>query len=152
MPRVSVDIDLTYMPLEPRADSLANIDAALARIARKIENGISNAKVTAGGIAKLECQHKRAAIKIEINTVIRGGIEPPAVYPLCNKAQEAFDMFTEMQLVPVGQVYGGKICAALDRQHPRDLFDIKYLLANERITPEIKRGFIWVHSQKVALN
>ena len=45
-------------------------------------------------------------------------------------------------MVPIGQVYGGKLCAALDRQHPRDLFDVKYLFANEGITEEIKIGFL----------
>jgi hypothetical protein len=39
--------------------------------------------------------------------------------------------------------YGGKICAALDRQHPRDLYDVKYLLENEGITPEVKDSFIF---------
>ncbi|WP_218944459.1 nucleotidyl transferase AbiEii/AbiGii toxin family protein [Maribacter luteus] len=45
-------------------------------------------------------------------------------------------------MVPLGQLYGGKICAALDRQHPRDMFDVKYLLENEGFTEEIKKGFI----------
>ncbi|MEE9362239.1 MAG: nucleotidyl transferase AbiEii/AbiGii toxin family protein [Cellulophaga sp.] len=40
------------------------------------------------------------------------------------------------------ELYGGKICAALDRQHPRDLFDIKYLLHNEGFTRDVKKGFI----------
>ena len=47
-----------------------------------------------------------------------------------------------LPMVSFGQVYGGKICAALDRQHPRDLFDVKHLLANEGITEPIKEGFL----------
>ncbi len=39
-------------------------------------------------------------------------------------------------------LYGGKICAALDRQHPRDLFDIKLLLENEGITAEVRKAFV----------
>lgn len=35
MPRLSVDIDLTYLPLEDRAASLAGISAGLARIKAK---------------------------------------------------------------------------------------------------------------------
>jgi hypothetical protein len=54
-----------------------------------------------------------------------------------------FGVFAEMQLVPIGQLYGGKICAALDRQHPRDLFDVKYLLQNEGFSDEIRKGFIF---------
>ncbi len=35
-----------------------------------------------------------------------------------------------------------EICAALDRQHPRDLFDVKLLLDNEGITDKIRTAFI----------
>lgn len=48
-----------------------------------------------------------------------------------------------MRIVPLGQLYGGKICAALDRQHPRDLFDVKYLMENEGFSEEIKKGFLF---------
>jgi hypothetical protein len=34
-------------------------------------------------------------------------------------------------------VYGGKLVAAMDRQHPRDLFDVVQLCAHEGITPSI---------------
>jgi hypothetical protein len=62
---------------------------------------------------------------------------------LCKKAQEDFDAFCSIQGVPLGQLYGGKICAALDRQHPRDLFDVHYMLENEGITNSIKEGFLF---------
>ena len=55
---------------------------------------------------------------------------------------EQFDVFCAMPLVSLAQLYGGKLCAALDRQHPRDLFDVKLLLENEGFTDEIKQGFI----------
>ena len=58
------------------------------------------------------------------------------------KAQNEFDAFAAIQVVPFGQLFGGKICAALDRQHPRDLFDVRYLLANEGFTREVKQGFL----------
>lgn len=50
--------------------------------------------------------------------------------------------FAEMQVVSFPDLYAGKIMAALDRQHPRDLFDIKALLANEGVTDEILQAFI----------
>lgn len=62
--------------------------------------------------------------------------------PLCDKAQEEFDAFCVILVLFMGQLYGGKICAALDRQHPRDLFDVKYLLENEGFTEDIKKGFM----------
>lgn len=42
----------------------------------------------------------------------------------------------------MAEIYGGKICAAVDRQHPRDLFDVRLLLDNEGLTEEIKTGFL----------
>lgn len=47
-----------------------------------------------------------------------------------------------MRLLSFGDLYGGKMCAALDRQHPRDLFDIQYLQANEGITKDLKDCFL----------
>ena len=42
-----------------------------------------------------------------------------------------------MPCVPIHQLYGGKICAALDRQHPRDLFDVKKLLEDNGVQTEL---------------
>src|ERR1700749_4235832 len=57
LPRLSVDIDLTYLPVHGRADSLAAITAALQRIAAAIRNGIVGVHVAEGeteaGITKL---------------------------------------------------------------------------------------------------
>ena len=88
-------------------------------------------------------QIKKAQIKIEVNPVGRGVISGTQKMVLCEKAQEEFDRFVELNVVSTGQLYGGKICAALDRQHPRDLFDIKYLLLNDGFTEEIKKGFLY---------
>lgn len=41
----------------------------------------------------------------------------------------------------MAELYGGKICAAVDRQHPRDIFDVKLLFENEGFTDEIWDGF-----------
>ena len=77
-----------------------------------------------------------------MNQINRGVVDETVTLSLCEKAQEEFDVFCAVQVVSLGQLYGGKICAALDPQHPRDLFDIKYLLQNEGFTNEIKKGFI----------
>ena len=73
----------------------------------------------------------------------RGLLAPAKKLALCSAAQEQYNVFCAMSLVPLGQLYGGKICAALDRQHPRDLFDVKLLLENIGFTDEIKRGFLF---------
>lgn len=143
MPRLSVDIDLTYMPIEDRASSLKHIDEALERTKKRIESVVAGARVQhRKDIGKLIISAQGTEIKLEVNLVGRGTIADPVKMSLCNRAQSEFDAFVAVPVVPIGQLYGGKICAALDRQHPRDLFDVKYLLENEGFSEQVKVGFI----------
>jgi len=144
MPRVSVDIDLTYIPIEDRQTTLRNIAKALERIRSRIVKMIPSVQVVhKQQVGKLLISAQGTDIKLEANLVKRGVLSPPQTMPLCKKAQDQFEVFCTMPIVPIGQLYGGKICAALDRQHPRDLFDVKYLLENEGFTEEIKTGFLF---------
>jgi len=144
MPRLSVDLDLTYIPVENRTDTLQNITQALARIMFNIKRILPNVQaILQHENLKLQVTSNNAQVKIEVNQAIRGVIDNAKRMELCDVAQDKFDAFCAIQVVPFEQLYGGKICAALDRQHPRDLFDIKYLLKNEGFTPEIKKGFIF---------
>ncbi|WP_273266795.1 nucleotidyl transferase AbiEii/AbiGii toxin family protein [Flexistipes sinusarabici] len=143
MPRLSVDIDLTYIPIEDRATSLENIKASLDNIKQHIIRYVPSSKVQHNiKSSRLIVTNASAIIKIEANQVVRGTIKPPELKILCEKAQVDFDAFCEISIVHHGQLYGGKICAALDRQHPRDLFDIKKLLSTTGITKDIKTGFL----------
>ena len=143
MPRLSIDVDLTYIPIEDRTTSLQNISEALEQTKKHIEKAVPHITVLHRiDAAKLLVSVPGAAIKIEVNTVIRGILREPVKLTLNSKAQDTFEVFSSINVVPIGQLYGGKICAALDRQHPRDLFDVKYLLQNEGITNEIKEGFL----------
>jgi len=92
---------------------------------------------------KIQISKGGAVVKIEVNQGIRGLMNNLNELILCKKAQEDFDAFCSIQGVPLGQLYGGKICAALDRQHPRDLFDVHYMLENEGITNSINEGFLF---------
>jgi predicted nucleotidyltransferase component of viral defense system len=142
MPRLSIDIDLTYLPFEDRPTSLHNIAEALERIKASVEKVIPGVRVThRREVAKLQVSAQGADIKLEVSLVGRGTISDPVEMQLCTRAQAEFDAFCAIQVVPVGQLYGGKICAALDRQHPRDLFDVKYLLSNEGFSAQVKHGF-----------
>jgi predicted nucleotidyltransferase component of viral defense system len=144
MPRLSVDVDLAYVSMEDRAVSLANISAALERIKSRVETIIPNARAAHRRDAgKLQISAQGVNVKLEVNLVARGTLAAPVKMPLCAKAQKEFEAFCAVQIVPFGQLYGGKIAAALDRQHPRDLFDVKYLLANEGYSDEVKRGVIY---------
>lgn len=144
MPRLSVDIDLTYVEIAERNETLDGINAALIRIKERIEGLRPSVRVQhKENICKLQLDEHGVMIKIEVNMVGRGLIGGATKAPLCEAAQEHFDAFCAMPLVPLSQLYGGKICAALDRQHPRDLFDVKLLLDNEGFTEEIKRGLLF---------
>lgn len=144
MPRLSVDIDLTYLPIEDRSTTIENIAQALNRIKEKLEQRNRGLSATLRkDIGKLLITTKDASIKLEVNLVGRGVIKEPEVLTLCENAQKEYESFCEIKVVPIGQLYGGKICAALDRQHPRDLFDVKYLLENEGFNDEIKTGFLY---------
>ncbi len=143
MPRLSVDIDLTYVEIAERNETLEGINAALLRIKERIEALRPSIRVQhKDKVCKLRLDEHGVLIKIEVNMVGRGLLGEPNKAPLCEAAQEQFDAFCAMPLVPLAQLYGGKLCAALDRQHPRDLFDVKLLMENEGFTDEIKQGFI----------
>lgn len=147
MPRLSVDIDLTYLPVEDRTTSLAAIDAAMLRIAERIKAGIPGAKVNPSRsadekiVTKLIVRAGGVQIKIEITPVLRGTVYDPVVTPVVPTVEDEFG-FAEMQVVSFADLYAGKIVAALDRQHPRDLFDARDLLAHEGVNDELRRAFL----------
>lgn len=140
MPRLSVDIDLTYLPLEERDESLCNISRALGRIADSIElalSGISLQQVGAADqVLKLLVQRDRLRIKIEVSPVLRGSIRVASMRGVSPSVEQTFG-YTEAQIMHAHDIYAGKICAALDRQHPRDLFDMKIFFETDEITDEL---------------
>lgn len=145
MPRLSVDIDLTYVHIQDRKESIDAINSALQQIASRVVSLRPSLRVEhKDKICKLMVEEHGVQIKVEVNMVGRGVInDEDNTMPLCYLAQEQFDVFCAIQVVPLAQLYGGKICAALDRQHPRDLFDINLLLKENNYSEEIKRGFIY---------
>ena len=147
MPRLSVDIDLVYLPVEDRNTSLRAIDAALASISEDIERLLPGSLVTDRVLRgttfrqRLVVQRSNTTVKMEVTPVLRGSLFPPAVQVLSPSVQQRFG-YAEMQVLSFEELYAGKICAALDRQHPRDLFDVKLLLENEGITEDLKNAFL----------
>jgi predicted nucleotidyltransferase component of viral defense system len=148
LPRFSVDIDLTYLPVEPRAETIRNINDLLKAAAHAIEKAMPTCKVRptrsfdSGQELKLLIEREGTTIKVEANYILRGFVLPAEVHTLVKDARERFEVSTSVQSVSLADLYGGKICAALDRQHPRDLFDIKLLLENEGITNAVRHAFL----------
>lgn len=146
MPRLSVDIDLTYLPIEPRPQSLRGISDALLRIKKAIMRASPDFNVheskADGIVIKLVVRSPMTEVKIEPNTVIRGSIGGATMRELSKKARATFVTAATIRVLSEAELFGGKICAALDRQHPRDLFDVKLLLDGPGLTEEIRKAFL----------
>lgn len=149
MPRLSVDIDLTYLQIEDWDTSIGEINNALSRIKSDIEKSMNATAVLKAEVSKLLISTKQASIKLEVSRMGRGAYEEPEVRVLCERAQEEYNTFCEIAVVPLGQLYGGKICAALDRQHPRDIFDVNTCLQTKGLMMKLKKDFFsvcWVQN------
>ena len=144
MPRLSVDIDLTYLPDLDRNTAIADIRAQLQTIADEIGGAIprSQTNLPERNMPKLFVQAPGANVKIEPSVNMRGSLFPPVRSDLCTEAQESFEAFVSVQMVDVADLYAGKLCAALDRQHPRDLFDAMQLQASDEIPDRVRQAFV----------
>src|SRR5574338_405130 len=146
-PRLSVDIDLTYLPIKKRELSLMDISDRLASIQVRLERIYTKIRVTqklsASKIIGLILNLDGETVKLEPNTIIRGAVFPVVNKKLCEEAEKKFELSTAVNTLSLEDLYGGKICAALDRQHPRDLFDVKLLMENEGITVGMVKAFVF---------
>ncbi|MGD9153148.1 MAG: nucleotidyl transferase AbiEii/AbiGii toxin family protein [Gammaproteobacteria bacterium] len=149
MPRLSVDIDLTYLPIESRNKTFANMQNDLKLFGELIKQTIPNSKIsmqttqTTGHIIRLVVYANSTQIKVEPSFVVRGTLYPPEYLNLCQKAEDEFEVSIQnVKTLSSSEIYAGKICAALNRQHPRDLFDINILLNEQGITDKIRQAFV----------
>jgi len=149
MPRLSVDIDLTYLPIEPREETFANMQSDLKKLGHLIEQAIPNSRVSlqispqTGQVVRLLVYANETQIKIEPSFVVRGTLYPPEYLDLCEQAENEFEMSVkQVKTLSSPEIYAGKICAALNRQHPRDLFDIYVLLNEQGISDTIRQAFV----------
>lgn len=146
MPRLSVDIDLCYLAIEPREIFLKNISRDLTELSIDIEEKcqaiITKIFTKDKQLSKLLLTKNFVEVKIEPNLVLRGSVYGSDKKILCSAAQDKFLKSFRCDVLSTADVYAGKICAALDRQHPRDLFDIKILFENGGITDQIRKAFI----------
>ena len=147
-PRFSVDIDLCYLPLEDRETTFQNLHGILRQLKLSLEKNLGLKVSESNPLdgkkeAKLVAVKGDVEIKIEPNFVLRSSLFPTDNIDLAANAVEEFKKSVTARCLNIADTYGGKICAALDRQHPRDLYDVKYLLENEGITTDVKDSFIF---------
>jgi hypothetical protein len=144
MPRLSVDIDLAFVPTVPREEALKECAEALERIANGLQERLgvkAERQTNRSDELRVMVQHGQTRIKIEVSPVLRGTVHPPVTRDVVASVEDEFG-FASMPVVSLADLYGGKICAALDRQHPRDWFDIMHLLDSGDYDRSIFLGFI----------
>lgn len=147
-PRLSVDIDLTYVPIKERTESLTDIHNLLSEVKELILQINPSFRIKPMADLKYKLLHgllvqkENTIVKIEVNTILRGVVQSVVRKELSPEVQSRYGRTLKANTLSFEDLFGGKICAALDRQHPRDLFDIKLLFENEGLTDEIRKVFI----------
>jgi len=146
LPRLSVDIDVVFTAHQtPRDAALAEISAELTAIqkrlnARGLRTEIASTKT--GDETKILVRRARVEVKIEVNYVFRGTLLPTEVRPLAKSASEIFTTALSVPTLAVPELYGSKLVAALDRQHPRDLFDVHGMFATHGLSADTMNCFV----------
>lgn len=141
LPRYSVDIDITYIPIKDWDSSIKVINSHLSALKASIEKAVPGIHVIhKTDVRKLLCTKDGTTIKIEVNGIKRGILGDTEKMQLCEKAKAEFGMSCFANIVSWSQLYGGKIAAALSRQHPRDLFDCRGITSDD--FGAVKNGFM----------
>ncbi len=147
MPRLSVDIDLVYTRLDhtDRVAALAAIEKSLHAVTDLLESklGVTVRPTTSGSEheSKLFISRGPVLLKVEVNHVFRGAVYPLVVGTMSVQAQKRFSRALSVPMLDPDELYASKLVAAMDRQHPRDLFDVMLLLEGGGITPRMRRAF-----------
>jgi predicted nucleotidyltransferase component of viral defense system len=146
MPRLSVDLDLVFPNYTlPREQALRHINDAIRQSVERLKKQGFQTHAPAtpdSGETKLLVRRGAIEVKIEVNFVLRGTVNPVRTASLTQNERDTLQADIEIPVVSLEDMYGGKLVAAMDRQHPRDLFDVLQLFAHEGITAGIRRAFV----------
>ena len=146
MPRLSVDIDVVYRPWQtPRDQALEDINQELAAIAQRVERlGVQTRLIRSKdlGDTKLIVENETSQVKVEVNVVFRGTVLPIEHRQLNARTGDLFGVEFAVPVLAPDELYAGKLVAALDRQHPRDLFDVWQLLQTGGLTDAMVECFV----------
>jgi predicted nucleotidyltransferase component of viral defense system len=146
MPRLSVDIDVVYTPwAQERNLALRTINQEIQNIAHRLERmGLACRTVRSRdmGDTKLVIEDGNVQVKVEVKTVFRGCVKPVMQRVLCSKTSAMFNLELTLPTLAPAELYGSKLVAALDRQHPRDLFDVCKMFDADTLTDETTECFV----------
>lgn len=133
LPRLSVDIDVVFTDHQfTREEALSAIAADLDEAVRRIRTAgyCAERRGPAGAEIKVFVSDGRSQVKVEVNSVGRGTLLPIQFMELVPAAQELFTTTATLPILATEELYAGKLLAAMDRQHPRDLFDVSKMFAS----------------------
>lgn len=146
MPRLSVDIDVVYLPRQAlRDEALSAVNAELAMIAQRLAPlGVQTRLLRSShsGETKLIVESDTSQAKIEVNMVFRGTVLPVQRQSLSARTSDLFGVEFDVPILARDELYAGKLVAALDRQHPRDLFDVWQLHRSGGLTAGMMECFV----------
>ena len=129
MPRLSVDLDLVFIDYSlKRNEALSVIGEMLKQSVERInKHGFTSytPSVKNKQDTKIIIRNDKTEVKVEVNFILRGLVNKPSLRRLTQKAQDQLLADIQVPVVSIGDMYGGKLVAALDRQHPRDLSTCK---------------------------
>jgi hypothetical protein len=146
MPRLSVDIDVVFTDHTlARDDALQAIQndlkVAAARLAAR-GLSVTTPKRPDGEDVKLFARNDLAEVKIEVNHIFRGTLLPTKAVPLTQTAQDMFTAEIALPMLDTAEIYGSKLVAAMDRQHPRDIFDVMKMYEKFGLDPAFVDCFV----------
>lgn len=146
MPRLSVDIDVAYTAWStPRDDALREISESNVALAKRLrQQGLIVRIISAEGLgeSKLLVERSGVQVKVETNLVFRGTVLPIEVRSLAPNASAVFSAELSLPTLAADELYGSKIVAALDRQHPRDFFDVWRMIETVGLTDGAVECFV----------
>jgi len=146
MPRLSVDVDVVFCDhAVDREEAMQQISRELSRIRTEILYmgfEAESRKSKEEDEVKIIVSSAEIQVKIEVNFVFRGTVLPVQMLSLSTGTQAFFSKNIEVPSLAVSELYGSKLVAALDRQHPRDLFDVKKMYETYGLTAEIVDCFV----------
>ena len=146
MPRLSVDIDVVYTDHQAtRDEALKSISKGLEEVRKRLAKADLESDVSAtkdGDEVKLFIRRDRDQVKVEVNHVFRGTVMPVETRRLGSEARKLFTTELSVPVLATSELYGSKLVAAMDRQHPRDLFDVHGLFERGGLTAEVVECFV----------
>jgi len=141
LPRLSVDIDLTYPPQENYQEAKAGIQRHLTMLGESISANIAGSQIENTSDTRLLVRLDDVLVKVELSPVLRETVHGVENREVSGQTEELFG-YAQARMLSFNDLYAGKICAALDRQHPRDLYDIKLLFDNEGLSRNLVETFL----------